>query len=114
MSAKGVLAAFPSCTDDFYHRHFIYTSQSRFFFCPRLPRSRSSIGHLSSTSTRWSWGEAASPSSGGATKVNEVTLVEPDSIAPIPDQFHAMGKQDFSIHADARRNLIPYILSVVI
>ena len=47
-------------------------------------------------------------------KVNEVTLVEPDSIAPIPDQFHAMGKQDFSIHADARRNLIPYILSVVI
>jgi len=31
VSAKGVLAACPPCTDDFHHRHLVYTSQSRVF-----------------------------------------------------------------------------------
>ena len=49
---------------------------------------------MSSTGTRWSWGGAASPSSAGAAKVNEVTLVEPDSM------HHARLKQRFYMHTD--------------
>ena len=39
---------------------------------------------------------------------------EQQNEAPIPGQFHATEKRHFSMHADARGNLIQYILCAVI